>query len=121
MLSAMTPTIVLDSAGAPLLITGARGGPRIITAVLQVLSNVVDYGMPIDAAVRAPRIHHQHLPDVLWFEASALSSEDSTALAAKGHDVRATTGVGHAPAILRTDSGWVGMPDPRNGGKASGY
>ena len=121
MLSAMTPTIVLDSAGAPLLITGARGGPRIITAVLQVLSNVLDYGMPIDAAVRAPRIHHQHLPDVLWFETRGMAPEDSAALVARGHDVRATGGVGHAPAILRTDSGWVGMPDPRNGGKASGY
>jgi gamma-glutamyltranspeptidase/glutathione hydrolase len=121
MLSAMTPTIVLDSADAPLLITGARGGPRIITAVLQVLSNVIDYDMPIDAAVRAPRVHHQHLPDVLWFETRGLSTEDSAALAAKGHDVRATGGVGHAPAIMRTDSGWVGMPDPRNGGKASGY
>jgi gamma-glutamyltranspeptidase/glutathione hydrolase len=80
MLSAMTPTIVLAADGSPLLVTGARGGPRIITAVFQVLTNVVDFDLPIEEAVRAPRVHHQHLPDVLYFEAGG---------AGQRHDSRA--------------------------------
>src|SRR5690606_32780598 len=68
MLSAMTPTIVVSPDGSPLLITGARGGPRIISAVTQILLNVADYGMDVAAAVNAPRIHHQHLPDALFYE-----------------------------------------------------
>lgn len=121
MLSAMTPTIVLDRTGAPLLVTGARGGPRIITAVLQVMSNVIDHGMPLERAVHAPRIHHQHLPDVLYFEEGGLLPADSAALEAMGHSVRPRDGVGNAPAILRSGGRWVGVPDPRVGGKAGGY
>jgi gamma-glutamyltranspeptidase / glutathione hydrolase len=73
MLSAMTPTIVLDRSGHVLLVTGARGGPRIITAVFQVISNVIDHGMDVGTAVHAPRIHHQHLPDAS-FETDGLSA-----------------------------------------------
>ena len=68
MLSAMTPTVVAGPGGRVLLVTGARGGPRIISAAWQVLSNVVDYGMGVGDAVRAPSVHHQHLPDALYFE-----------------------------------------------------
>ncbi len=74
MLSSMTPTIVVDSDGRTLLVTGARGGPRIINAVLQIVSNVVDFHMDVGSTVYAPRLHHQHLPDTLWYEAG-----DSTA------------------------------------------
>ena len=68
-LSSMTPTIVLHR-GKPLIVTGSPGGSRIITAVMQVLINVVDYRMSIAEAVQAPRIHHQWLPDETMIEAA---------------------------------------------------
>jgi gamma-glutamyltranspeptidase/glutathione hydrolase len=120
MLSAMTPTIVLDSAGAPLLVTGARGGPRIITAVFQVMSNVIDYDMDIGAAVHAPRIHHQHLPDALTYEPSGLDAARLDSLRALGHELRSGY-VATAPSILRRGGVWTGVPDPRTGGLAEGY
>src|ERR1043166_3339867 len=66
-LSSMTPTIVLYR-GHPLIVAGAPGGSRIITAVLQVLVNVIDYRMTLADAVQAPRIHHQWLPDETMVE-----------------------------------------------------
>jgi len=122
MLSAMTPTIVLARDGSPLLITGARGGPRIITAVLQVIGNVIDHDMDIGRAVWAPRLHHQHLPDVLFHEAGGLDSTTIAALAALGHTVRPYSGyIGNAPGILRRAGAWTGTADPRRGGLALGY
>jgi gamma-glutamyltranspeptidase/glutathione hydrolase len=66
-LSSMTPTILLR-AGKPEMVVGSPGGPRIITTVLQIILGVVDYGMNIQAAVSAPRFHHQWRPDVLRLE-----------------------------------------------------
>jgi len=63
----MLPTIVLDPTGKPLLVVGARGGPRIISAVMQTIINVVDHGMSLPDAINAPRIHHQALPDTLRY------------------------------------------------------
>ncbi|MGH7446724.1 MAG: gamma-glutamyltransferase, partial [Longimicrobiales bacterium] len=96
MLSAMTPTIVLDTDGSVLLVTGARGGPRIITAVFQVISNVVDYDMDVVQAVNVPRVHHQHLPDVLYFERDGLTPQLVAQLQAMGHTVEARGGIGTA-------------------------
>ncbi|MEO5509251.1 MAG: gamma-glutamyltransferase [Longimicrobiales bacterium] len=122
MLSAMTPTIVLDTDGSVLVVTGARGGPRIITAVAQVLLNILDYGFDVGQAVYAPRIHHQHLPDALTFEPRGLYEAQVQALRALGHDVEQRTGyVGTAPTILRRNGVWTAIPDPRTGGKAIGY
>jgi gamma-glutamyltranspeptidase/glutathione hydrolase len=122
MLSAMTPTIVLDSTGQPLLVTGARGGPRIITAVFQVISNVLDYGMGIGAAVDAPRIHLQHLPDILYYEENGLDSATIRTLTAEGYTLEARNGyVGSAPSILRRNGVWTAIADPRTGGFAEGY
>ncbi len=122
MLSAMSPTIVFGADGEPLLVTGARGGPRIITAAFQVLSNVVDYGFDLAAAVRAPRIHHQHLPDRLSYEPDGLTEELVEALRGRGHEVVERGGmVGNAPSILRVGDQWAGLPDPRSGGMAAGY
>ena len=122
MLSAMTPTIVLDQNNRPLLITGARGGPRIISAVFQVMSNVLDYGMTLDDALAAPRIHHQHLPDVLYFEPNGLSADVIAALRGMGHAVEPREGyIGSGPTILRKGNLWTGAADPRSGGAAKGY
>jgi gamma-glutamyltranspeptidase / glutathione hydrolase len=121
MLSAMTPTVVVAPSGAPLIVTGARGGPRIISAVWQIISNVVDHGMGVSAAVNVPRIHHQHLPDVLGFEAGGLPDAVADSLRALGHDVRSRGGVGAAPTVVRAGNGWAGVADPRSGGAAIGH
>ncbi|MBI4410307.1 MAG: gamma-glutamyltransferase, partial [Gemmatimonadetes bacterium] len=123
MLSAMTPTIVFDPDGQPLLITGAAGGPRIITTAFQILSNVVDYGMDVATAVSAPRIHHQHLPDILYYEPDGLLPDQIAGLERRGHVVQRRKGtIGVAPSIVRGESGWWGFADPRQGlGTAEGY
>src|SRR5690606_7911706 len=118
MLSAMTPTIVLDADSTVLLITGARGGPRIITAVFQIISNVLDHDMDVPAAVHAPRIHHQHLPDVLFFEHDGLIADVIAQLEEMGHTVQPRGGIGTAPTILRRNGLWTAVPDPRTGGRA---
>ena len=121
MLSAMTPTIVLDTDGSVLIVTGARGGPRIITAVFQVISNIIDHDMDVGSAVHTPRIHHQHLPDVLYFERHGLATDVIAQLEAMGHVVQARGGIGTAPTILRRGGVWTAVPDPRTGGRAAGF
>ncbi|MEX1183373.1 MAG: gamma-glutamyltransferase [Gemmatimonadota bacterium] len=121
MLSAMTPTIVLDPEDDVLLVTGARGGPRIISAVFQVISNVVDYELEAAAAVHAPRIHHQHLPDVLYYESDGVTEAMISELREMGHTVMARSSVGSAPTIVRRSGAWSAMSDPRSGGRAAGY
>jgi gamma-glutamyltranspeptidase / glutathione hydrolase len=121
MLSAMTPTIVLDLDGEVLMVTGARGGPRIISAVFQVISNVLDHGMDIATAVRTPRIHHQHLPDVLYFERDGLADQRRDQLRMMGHVVEPRPTVGTAPSILRRGTAWTGSADPRTGGLGAGF
>ena len=68
--------------------TGSPGGPTIINTVLQVISNVIDFRMPVAQAVEAPRIHHQWMPDVLTHEVYGMSEDTSALLKAKGHSVR---------------------------------
>jgi gamma-glutamyltranspeptidase / glutathione hydrolase len=85
-LSSMTPTIVLKD-GAPLLVMGTPGGSRIITTVLEILVNVIDYGMTLQEAVDAPRIHHQWLPDTLAAEPFALSADTAAALTRMGYHI----------------------------------
>ena len=84
-LSSMTPTIVLKD-GRPFLVTGSPGGSRIITAVLQVLLNVIDHRMTIAEAVQAPRVHHQWLPDQMMAEVG-MPQATVEALEARGHRV----------------------------------
>ncbi len=120
-LSSMSPTIVLDPAGEPLLITGASGGPRIITAVFQVITNVVDHGMDITPAVMAPRFHHQHLPDMIILENGGYNAGTVAALQDMGH---ATKGIRHlaiSASILRSNGVWRGSADLRTGGVAVGF
>jgi gamma-glutamyltranspeptidase/glutathione hydrolase len=83
-LSSMTPTI-LEKDGRPVLVLGSPGGPRITTAVLETVTNIVDFGMPPADAVAAPRFHHQWLPDSLYYERGGLRPELVEALTARGH------------------------------------
>lgn len=119
-LSSMTPTIVLKN-GKPVLVTGSPGGSRIITAVLQVLLNVIDHRMTIAEAVQAPRIHHQWLPDETMVEAG-VPAEMVKALAARGHNVKVWPPFTSAPSILVTPDGLIGAADTRTrGALAAGY
>lgn len=124
MLSAMAPTIVLDSAGHVWMVVGGRGGPRIITAVVQAIVNAIDYRMTLADAIGAPRIHDQALPDVLEYEKGGVPAAVVHALEARGWQPR-PGGTGSLTAIKRSGvpgtPGWEGLFDPRKHGLAEGY
>jgi gamma-glutamyltranspeptidase/glutathione hydrolase len=113
-LSSMSPTIVLED-GKPVLVTGSPGGSRIITAVTQVIVDVIDYKMDIAAAVAAPRLHHQWLPEDVRFE-RGFSDDVLAELKAKGHKVVEQLGQTSANSIAVTPHGLLGAPDPRTRG-----
>ena len=86
-LSSMTPTIVLKDKKL-FLVTGSPGGPTIINTVLQIVSNVIDFGMSVTQAVESPRIHHQWMPDSLSYERNGLSTDTAHILKSLGHSFK---------------------------------
>ncbi|MBW2541478.1 MAG: gamma-glutamyltransferase [Deltaproteobacteria bacterium] len=120
-LSSMTPTIVAKD-GRTVFVTGSPGGPRIISTVLLTIVNAIDYGMDVQQAVSAPRVHHQWVPDKLRVEA-AIPADVVDALRARGHDVDVSDwdwSVAEAIAI-DAETGWhTGGSDPRSQGLALG-
>ncbi|MBS1831520.1 MAG: gamma-glutamyltransferase [Acidobacteria bacterium] len=120
-LSSMTPTIVTKD-GKFFMAVGAPGGSRIITAVMQVILNVIDFGMNVQDAVDAPRFHHQWLPDRLEFE-RGISPDTLRLLAEMGHKIEASRPVvlARVEAILKSAEWLEGGSDGRAAGKASGY
>ncbi|CAN5596889.1 gamma-glutamyltransferase [soil metagenome] len=123
MLSSMSPTILEDAKGELFMVVGGEGGPRIITEVWQTISNVVDFAMPIDAAIAAPRFHHQHLPDDVVFDDDSISEATARELEAAGYKLvfgKLERIYGAVNAIVRTGDGWAGAADPRGGGAAIG-
>ncbi len=124
-LSSMTPTIVEppDGGKRPIMVLGSPGGPAIITAVLQVLVNVVDHGMPLQEAVNAPRFHHQWQPDLIECELRAFPADVVRNLEARGHKVIESEAIlGNVNAIgLDGEGRWLGAADPRREGAAAGF
>jgi gamma-glutamyltranspeptidase/glutathione hydrolase len=127
MLSSMTPTII-EKDGKVLLVVGSPGGSRIITAVYQVILNVLEHDMGMQEAVDARRLHSQWLPDSLYMEAGALSQQDSLALLEMGHVVRPikdfhATFIGRVAAILVLSDGRLegGADGTRGDDFAAGY
>ena len=118
-LSSMTPTMVTRG-GKLELVLGTPGGPTIINSVLQVLLNVVDFGMNVQDAVNAPRIHHQWLPDVLVME-RGFSPDTIALLKARGHQIRIVNQIGEVAAITVREGALEGAADPRTEGVAKGY
>ena len=130
MLSSMTPTIILKD-GDPYIIIGSPGGATIITAVLQVILNCLDFNMNILEAIEKPRIHHQWLPDSIYYEQSAfggaLTEDVKKELDAMGYafvDEGAESrilGIAEAILIDKHNKFIYGASDPRGGGLAVGY
>jgi gamma-glutamyltranspeptidase / glutathione hydrolase len=119
-LSSMTPAIVLKD-GKPFLITGSPGGSRIISTVLQVIVNVIDFHMPIGEAVSAPRLHQQWQPEEVYVE-PGFSPDVLEALTARGHKILPTQSFSSANSIEITAEGNVGAADRRTRGSlAAGY
>jgi gamma-glutamyltranspeptidase/glutathione hydrolase len=119
-LSSMTPTIVLKD-GKPFLVTGSPGGSLIINAVLQVAVDVIDRGMDIAAAVSAPRVHNQWMPDLIFAE-PGVAADVIAALEARGDKVMVRRLPTSANSILVTPAALVGAADPRTrGALAAGY
>ena len=123
MLSSMTPTIVVDPDGRTELVTGTPGGSTIITTVFQIVTNHVDFGLPVATSVNAPRFHHQNLPDRVYYEADGLRPEVVAALRALGHEVRERGGISGDVQSIRIgeDGTLLGASDPRRGGRALGW
>lgn len=113
MLSSMTPTIVLDSAGGPLFVLGAAGGPTIITAVAQVVLNLLDHHMPLAEAVAATRVHHQAWPDSLAYEQGGLGAAVLDSLRAMGYALEPRGSIATLNALMRVGAGYVGVGEPR--------
>lgn len=118
-LSCMTPTIVLRD-DRPVLVLGSPGGSRIINAVVEVMLNVLDFGMNVQDAVNFPRFHHQWKPDQLEVEAG-ISPDTIRLLEQRGHRVKVVPPFCEIAAIA-FDDGWLeGAPDVRVEATARGY
>lgn len=117
-LSSMAPAIV-EKAGRPLLVVGSPGGSTIPTTVLQVLLRTSG-GEELAAAVAAPRLHHQHTPDVVFFERGRAPSELLEGLRRRGHVLRERGPIGKVHAVsFAPDGRLVGAADPRGYGASA--
>ena len=109
--SSQSPTIVLKN-GKPFLVVGSPGGSRIITAVVQVISNVIDHHMNVASATNQHRVHHQWVPDVLEVE-PGFNVDTVRLLEQKGHTVKTTFTMGSTQSILISPHYLYGASDPR--------
>lgn len=112
MLSSMTPTIV-TKAGKIHLVIGSPGGRTIINTVFQTVLGILSYGMRIDQAIEAMKIHHQWLPDELLYENHLLSPDTHKALEKMGHRPRAIQNLGSLMGILydKETKAFIGAAD----------
>jgi gamma-glutamyltranspeptidase/glutathione hydrolase len=121
MLSSMTPTVVLKD-GRIAYVLGASGGSTITTTVAQLFVYSALYGMNIQQAVSAPRIHHQWLPDHIFVDGFGIDETTRAALTAMGHAIEFRTAyIGRAECIAVTAQGLHGAIDPRGEDAVSGF
>jgi gamma-glutamyltranspeptidase/glutathione hydrolase len=119
----MSPTLLMKG-DQVVMVVGSPGGPRIITSTLQTILNVVDYGMSVQAAVDAPRFHHQWLPDVISMEAGAFTPAVQRQLTQMGYHLSpekpwsAVEAIYIDPRLKKIDGG---SDKRRLAGKAVGY
>ena len=122
MLSAMTPTIVLKD-NKPFLVVGSPGGSTIITSVLQVILNCIDFKMDIQEAISLPRIHHQWLPDKIDYEKFGMTEDVKNNLKSMGYTIGDQRVLGRVQGIMidQENNTVFGASDPRSNGFAAGY
>ena len=126
MLSSMTPTIVLKD-GRPYIIIGSPGGSTIINVVLQVILNCIDFNMNIQQAINVPRIHHQWMPDSVFYEPNAFTADVKKELIGMGYNFvdegveQRVLGIAEGILIDPRSKLIYGADDPRGGGLAKGY
>ena len=123
-LSSMTP-LIMTKDGKPWLAVGAAGGPRIITTVLEIVLSLVDFHANLQEALDAGRIHHQWLPDEIYWEPNGTNPDTRAALEKMGHKFRAKPNehISDANAVMIDPKSGrrIGASDPRRGGDAVGY
>jgi gamma-glutamyltranspeptidase/glutathione hydrolase len=123
-LSSMTPVIMIDH-GKPWLAVGAAGGPRIISTVLQILLNVIDFKLNLQESLDAWRIHHQWMPDEIYWEPNGVNPDTRAVLERMGHVFREKPNQYFSDAnavLIDPQTGMrLGASDARRGGKAVGY
>ncbi len=119
-LSSMSPTIVL-SGNRPILAVGAAGGPRIITATLQVMLNVIEFGLPLDEAIARPRLHHQWQPDVVYRNNYPADDPVIIGLKQRGHIISSRSRGATVQALQIDGERLIGASDPRKGGQPVGF
>ena len=115
-LSSMTPTLLINPEGEVVMAVGGSGGSFIISSTLQVLSNVVDFGMDPEEAVSAPRMHHQWVPETLFVD-EGISLDTIGALEGRGHTVTQMGFYSAVQVVLVEDGHTEGASDPRKGGR----
>jgi len=122
MLSSMTPAIVLKD-NKPFLVVGTPGGSTIITIVLQVIFNCIQFNMNLENAMDAPRIHHQWFPDEIQYERFAFPTDVKNNLVERGHKIGRQRGLGLVESIMIDQSSGVfyGVSDKRGAGLAEGF
>ena len=123
MLSSMTPTIVAKN-GKPHLIIGSPGGRTIINTVFQTVVNVLSYNMRIDRAIEAMKIHHQWLPDIIFYEKNLMSPDTRYLLEKMGHRLRPFENLGSLMGITYDPEFkvYIGASDSSSpDGGATGY
>ena len=119
----MTPTIVEDKEGDLFLVVGSPGGSTIITTVAQIISNIIDYKMPLKDAVESSRTHHQWLPDKIFLENRMFSTDIINKLIDLGHNIDYKKSIGEANCIMYDSKSkiFLGVSDTRRNGSAIGY
>lgn len=121
MLSSMTPTIITQD-GKLKMIVGTPGGSTIITSVFQTIVNVLDFGMDMHQAIQAPRFHHQWLPDIVYCEKNAITSNNRKILESIGHSFKEREPIGRVEGILVIKSNKIqGAADHRGDDDAGGF
>lgn len=118
-LSSMAPTVVVRD-GVAQLAAGGSGGPRILSATLQVVLNAIAFELPAADAVRAPRLHHQWVPDVLAHE-PGIPAKVRRDLKRRGHALAEVPSLGAVQLVRRTATGFEAESDPRKGGEAAAW
>ena len=122
MLSSMTPTIIENEKNELFMVLGSPGGSTIITTVVQIVMNVIDFDMSIKEAIETKRFHHQWLPDYIQVERNSLSKETIIQLEKFGHNIENRSSIGEVNCILIDQNNFKhACSDSRRGGTSIAY